>query len=252
MVVSCASRRAFHSGTLPARTSFQVRFSRWASSSASPTSAAGGVSRHAEGGAELHRRELRDQRRALTRERNGELAEHQPCGGRLGDRLLRVHRRPHQGRFQDVDLRPLGAQPDDAARTPARRLGESQSGSSEEAMPHSTRTCVRDIGRSDGWKVKKWGAGAGGRSRGAPLGDQDLTRHQPPPYVRRGLVSWAAVGGGRVPPTREPGVGALAHPGRPAYARTGESSQSRCRCSALARRWAASLTSMPRLGWSAG
>ena len=71
----------------------------------------GGVGGQAEGGAELHRRELRDQRRPLTRERNGQLPEHQPRGGRLGDRLFRVHRRPHQGRLQDVDLRPLGRSP---------------------------------------------------------------------------------------------------------------------------------------------
>ncbi|WP_166391403.1 hypothetical protein [Nocardioides ochotonae] len=41
---------------------------------------AGGVGGQAEGGAELHGCELRDQRRAFTSERDGQLPEHQPIG----------------------------------------------------------------------------------------------------------------------------------------------------------------------------
>ena len=72
------------------------------------------VGRQTQRGTELHRRELRDQRRPLARERNGEFSEHQVPGTvsqARRNRLLRVHRRPHQGRLQDVDLRPLGGSP---------------------------------------------------------------------------------------------------------------------------------------------
>ena len=66
-----------------------------------------GIGGHPEGGGELHRRELRDQRRTLAGDRDRLVAE-EPVVGDLAVRVDLVEHRPLDRQVQLLDLDPMG------------------------------------------------------------------------------------------------------------------------------------------------